>query len=81
MVFVDFSKVFDTVGMTGLWQLLRKYVCPEKFTPMFEALHTRMMAIVSVGGEVSELFIVTTGVKQGCVLASIFILHLLISNA
>ena len=54
MVFVDFSKAFDTVGRTGLWQLLRKYGCPEKFTTMIEALHTGMMANVSVGGEVSE---------------------------
>ena len=29
MVFVDFSKAFDTVGRTGLWQLLRKYGCPD----------------------------------------------------
>ena len=36
---------------------------------MIEALHTGMMANVSVGGEVSELFSVTNGVKQGCVLA------------
>ena len=64
MVFVDFSKAFDTVGRTGLWQLLRKYGCPEKFTTMIEAL-----ANVSVGGEVSESFSVTNGVKQGCVLA------------
>ena len=69
MVFVDFSKAFDTVGRTGLWQLLRKYGCPEKFTKMIEALHTEMMANVSVGGEVSEPFSVTNGVKQGCVLA------------
>ena len=69
MVFVDFSKAFDTVGRTGLWQLLRKYGCPEKFTTMIEALHTGMMANVSVGGEVSESFSVTNGVKQGCVLA------------
>ncbi|KAK2179537.1 hypothetical protein NP493_485g00022 [Ridgeia piscesae] len=39
MVFVDFSKVFDTVGMTGLWQLLRKYGYLEKFTTMIEAQH------------------------------------------
>ena len=32
MVFVDFSQAFDTVGMTGLWQLLRRYGCPEMFT-------------------------------------------------
>ncbi|KAK2178235.1 hypothetical protein NP493_552g01041 [Ridgeia piscesae] len=50
MVFVDFSKAFDTVGRTGLWQLLRKYGCPEKFTPVIEALHTGMMANVCVGG-------------------------------
>ncbi|KAK2181379.1 hypothetical protein NP493_401g03021 [Ridgeia piscesae] len=54
MIFVDFSKAFDTVGRTGLWQLLRKYGCPEKFTTMIEALHTGMMVNVTVGGEVSE---------------------------
>ena len=48
MVFVDFSKAFDTVGRTGLWQLLKKYGCPEKFTTMIEALHIGMMANVSV---------------------------------
>ena len=69
MEFVDFSKVFDTVGRTGLWQLLKKYGCPEKFTTMIEALHTGMMATVSVGGEIFESFRVTSGVKQGCVLA------------
>ena len=36
---------------------------------MIEALHIGMMANVSVGGEVSESFSVTNGVKQGCVLA------------
>ena len=29
MVFVEFNKAFDTVGRTGLWQLLRKYGCLE----------------------------------------------------
>ena len=69
VVLVNFSKAFDTVGRTGLWQLLKKYGCPEKFTTMIEALHTGMMANVSVEGEVSESFSVTNGVKQGCVLA------------
>ena len=69
-VFVDFSKPFDTVGRAGPWQLLRTFGCPEKFTTMIEALHTGMMANVSAGGEVSESFSVSNGVKQGCVLAS-----------
>ncbi|KAK2186911.1 hypothetical protein NP493_182g00027 [Ridgeia piscesae] len=70
MVFVDFSKAFDTVGRIGLWQLLRKNGCAEKFTNMIEALHTGVEANVSPGGEVSESFSVTNGVKEGCVLAS-----------
>ena len=28
IVFVDFTKAFDTIGRTGLWQLLRKYGMP-----------------------------------------------------
>ncbi|KAK2140712.1 hypothetical protein NP493_5609g00000, partial [Ridgeia piscesae] len=58
------TKAFDTVGRTRLWQLLRKYGCPEKFTTVIVALHTGMMANVSVGGEVSESFSVTNRVKQ-----------------
>ena len=69
VVFVDFGKAFDTVWRTGLWQQLRKYGCPEMFTTMIEALHTGVMANVSVGGEVSESFNVIKGVKLGCVLA------------
>ena len=80
IVFVDFSKAFNAVGRTGLWQLLRKYGCPEKFTTMIEALHTGMMANVSVGWKVSESFCVTNGVKKSCLLAPRALLHLPISN-
>ena len=69
MIFVDFSKAFDAVGRTGLWQLLRKYGCPEKFTTMIEALHTGMMANISVGGSLGISCSVTSGIKQSCVLA------------
>ena len=65
-----------TVGRTGLWQLLRKYGCPEKFTTMIESLHTGMMVNVRNGGEVSYTFAITNGVKHGCVLAPRFSLYL-----
>ena len=57
------------VGRTGLWQLRKKYGRPEKLTTMSEAVHIGMIANVSFGGEVSESFSVTNGVKQSCVLA------------
>ena len=69
IVFVDFTKAFDTVGRTRLWQLLRKYGCPEKFTTTIESLHIGMMVNVKNVGEVSNTFAITNGVKQGCVLA------------
>ena len=36
---------------------------------MIESLHTGMMVNVRNGGEVSDTFAITNGVKQGCVLA------------
>ena len=54
--FVELTKAFDPVGRTGLWQLLKKYGCHEKFTTMIESLHTGMMVNVRNGGEVSDTF-------------------------
>ena len=68
IVFVDFTKAFDTIGKNGLRQLLRKCSCPNKFTTMIESMHTGMMVNVMNGGEVSDTFDITNGVKQGCVL-------------
>ena len=50
IVFVDLAKAFDTVGKTGLWHILRKYGCHEKFTTMIESLHTGMMVHIRNGG-------------------------------
>ena len=41
----------------------------EKFTTMTESLYTGMMVDVRNGGDVSDSFAITNGVKQGCVLA------------
>nr|VZI29711.1 unnamed protein product [Spirometra erinaceieuropaei] len=67
--FVDLTKAFDTVNREGLWKIMRKFGCPERFTQMVRQLHDGMMARVTDNGAVSEAFAVTNGVKQGCVLA------------
>ena len=69
VVFIDFSKAFDTVSRQGLWQVLKKYGCTVKFVSLIEALHTGMQANVAMRGSVSKDFSVSNGVKQGCVLA------------
>ena len=78
IVFVDFTKAFDIVGRTGLWQLLKKYGCPKKFTILIESLHTGMMVNVRNGGDVLNTFAITNGVKQWCVLV---FLYISVSNA
>nr|VZI30025.1 unnamed protein product [Spirometra erinaceieuropaei] len=73
--FVDLMKAFDTVNREGLWKIMLKFGCPERFTQMVHQLHDGMMARVTNNGAVSEAFAVTNGVKQGCVLApTLFIL-------
>nr|VZH96073.1 unnamed protein product [Spirometra erinaceieuropaei] len=66
---VDLMKAFDTVNREGLWKIMQKFGCPERFTQMVRQLHDDMMARVTNNGAVSEAFAVTNGVKQGCVLA------------
>ena len=60
---------FDTVSRQGLWQVLRMFSCPEKFINLIASLHDGMQAQVSYGNTQSKKFLVSTGVKQGCVLA------------
>nr|VZI49109.1 unnamed protein product [Spirometra erinaceieuropaei] len=67
--FVDLTKAFDTVNREGLWKIMQKFGCPERFTQIVRQLHDGMMARVTDNGAVSEAFAVTNGVKQGCVLA------------
>ncbi|VDL86545.1 unnamed protein product [Schistocephalus solidus] len=62
-------KAFDTVNRDGLWKVMLKFGCPERFTHMVRQLHDRMTARVTDNGTVSEAFAVTNGVKKGCVLA------------
>nr|VZI15403.1 unnamed protein product [Spirometra erinaceieuropaei] len=68
--FVDLTKAFDTVNHEGLWKIMLKFGCPERFTQMLRQLHDGVMVRVTDNGAVSEAFAVTNGVRQGCVLAT-----------
>nr|VZI28741.1 unnamed protein product [Spirometra erinaceieuropaei] len=61
--FVDLTKAFDTVNREGLWRIMQKFGCPERFTQMVRQLHDCMMARVTDNGAVSEAFAVTNGVN------------------
>lgn len=69
IVFIDFTKAFDSVSRSELWCVLRKYGCTNKFLNLIKSIHTGMRATVSLHNSNSDEFEVSNGVKQGCVLA------------
>lgn len=54
-----------------LWEILRKYGCPPKLVSILCQFHEGMVARVTLGGQESEPFRVSTGVRQDCVLAPV----------
>ena len=70
MTFVNLTKAVDTVSREGLWKIMAKFGCPAKFIAIVRQFHNGMLAMNQNGGEFSESFPATNGVKRGYVLAS-----------
>ena len=69
IAFIDLTKAFDLVSRSGLFSLLQKTGCPPKLLQMVTSFHEDMHSTVCFNGGTSEAFPVSSGVKQGCVLA------------
>ena len=69
LLFVDLTKAFDTVNRDGLWALLKKIGCPDHFVSIIRSFHDGMKITVKEGTDKAAPFIVSSGTKQGCVLA------------
>jgi len=71
MVFVDLAKAFDTIDRNALWKVLSKLGIPADMLSVIRSFHEGMQASVSSSGQSSDTFSVTSGTKQGCVLAPV----------
>ena len=69
IVFIDFTKAFDSVNRDMLFKILGKLGCPPKFTRIIKKLHSDTYARVIIDGELSDPIAYNSGVKQGCKLA------------
>ena len=69
LVFIDLTKAFDTVDRQELWLVLERIGCPSKFVNIIRSFHEGMFARVLDAGVFSDAFQVSSGTKQGCVLA------------
>nr|VZI08904.1 unnamed protein product [Spirometra erinaceieuropaei] len=71
--FVDLTKAFETVSPEGLWKIMQKLGCSERFMNVVRHLHDGMMTRITDNGATSEASAVTNGIKQDCVLAPILL--------
>ena len=69
VAYVDFRSAFDSVDRDSLWLLLRSKGIPEKILNLLEGLYSNTLSCVRVDGELSPWFKISSGVRQGCVLA------------
>ena len=65
MSFVDLTKVFDTVSR----ECMAEFGYPPRFKAVVRHFHDGMQSRVQNDGEFSELFEITNGIKQCCVMA------------
>ena len=70
IAFIDLSNAFDLVSRYGIFKVLPKIGCPPKLQSMIESFHTDAKGTVQFDGSFSGPFEIRSGVKQGCVLAS-----------
>ena len=87
MTFIDLVKAFDSVNREAIWRILELDGCPPKFINIIRLLHDNMNATFPTNHGPGEAFKITTGLKQGCVIAptlfSMFlgtVLHVAVKN-
>jgi hypothetical protein len=68
-VFIDFSAAFDSIHRESLWKALAVQGLPVKIINILRSLYDGAKSYVRVDGQLSDPFMVSTGVRQGCVIS------------
>jgi hypothetical protein len=69
VVFVDFTKAFDSIFRPSMWNILRAYGVPEELILAIRNVYDGFKAKVRTSDGMSDAFSVTNGVLQGDTLA------------
>ena len=67
--FVDFKSAFDTVWRDGLFYKMLKMGIGGNFIKVLQSMYSQTKYAVKVDNRISEPFLSSVGVKQGCVLS------------
>ena len=69
MCLIDYSKAFDCVDHSRLWNTLRNMGVPEYLIALIRSMYANHEAAVRTEYGDSEWFEVRKGVRQGCILS------------
>ena len=61
---------FDSLDRNSLWNILKTIGIPPNLVDMIKTLYSSTQSVVRVNGTISEAFSISSGVRQGCVLAA-----------
>ncbi len=69
IVSVDMSKAFDRVNRGFLHKILLKMNFGTQFCKWISTLYNETLSQISINGHISEVFVLSRGVRQGCPLS------------
>jgi len=67
--FIDIKSAFDSVDRDALWKALAAKKAPPFLIRLIQDLHRLTTARVRIGNKLSNSFLTSSGVRQGCILA------------
>jgi hypothetical protein len=65
LCFIDIQKAYDSVNRDLLWKICQHYGLTDKIIRLLKLIYKNIRAKVRINGELSESFIIETGVMQG----------------
>ena len=69
VVFIDYSKAFDSISQTQLFDILSEMGFPKHLVSLLEALYINQLAVIRWNGSHTNAFNIDKGVRQGCILS------------
>ena len=72
-LFIDFKKAYDSVRREALYNILIEFGIPKELVRLIKMCLTETYSRVPVGKNLSEMFPIRNGLKQGDALSPMFI--------
>ena len=67
-LFIDFITAFDSVPRDGIWKAMTEDGVPGSIVRLIQAYYQHTRAQIQIGGELSSMFQIDFGGRQGCIL-------------